>query len=714
MILWLALAAVAAELEMRVLERGTGAPVAQAEVRRGETLLGTTDARGRILVDAEPGERLAVRPVAHASAELELKGADSVTLFVEPAPGLEIVVESFRPSAHATRHTMDAEMALETPGALDDSVRLVQSLPGVTVQREYSPGQGSLSVRGSAPGDNRYYLDGVEVPYLYHYNQYASVFPTSQLGLLELYPSTFGASYGNAVGAVVEAESTREAPSAVHGGASLNYVMAGGDVRTPLGKGWWAAAAGRRSYFDAAGRQSEQYPIFPRFHDFLVRVERGEGARGTGLSVWGAGDAYTRAAGELDVLDPVERTQTPRLEFARRFQVFSGHHRWSRQGAEGRVVAAAVHHRRASTLAGTGSESLDEWTLSSRLDARGQPSEALTWEAGYELQQHLVELDVDAAGYDGLLVAEEAPALARGVSVTDGLVRTLAAAYSSAHLAAGPVRVIPGVRVGVDSVGWEPLVEPRLTTRVRIAEQTALKLGTGRYQQRPDSEHLIPGTGDPALPTTDSWQVSAGLEQTIAGRLELGLDGYRKWLVDPLVFPVDRPAAARARGDAWGVEAITRYRVREAFFLWGWLAVSGATVESAGGRTAPADGDQRVSGGLVASWDVRRWSLGARFRYATGLPYTPITSSLYDATRDAWVPLTGPDNAARLPAYAKIDLRAAYTWTFDRWSLSLSSELWFVPPSATQLYPAWSYDYSEEQFVRGPPFLPLLGARARF
>jgi hypothetical protein len=46
--------------------------------------------------------------------------------------------------------------------------------------------------------------------------------------------------------------------------------------------------------------------------------------------------------------------------------------------------------------------------------------------------------------------------------------------------------------------------------------------------------------------------------------------------------------------------------------------------------------------------------------------------------------------------------------------MSLSGEVWIVPPSATQLYPAWSYDYSEEQFVRGPPALPLLSARARF
>ena len=65
-------------------------------------------------------------------------------------------------------------------------------------------------MRGSQPGDNRYYLDGIEIPYLYHFNQYASVFPASQVGTLELFPSTFSARYGDAVGAIVEAQSRLE------------------------------------------------------------------------------------------------------------------------------------------------------------------------------------------------------------------------------------------------------------------------------------------------------------------------------------------------------------------------------------------------------------------------------------------------------------------------------------------------------------------------
>ena len=241
-----------------------------------------------------------------------------------------------------------------------------------------------------------------------------------------------------------------------------------------------------------------------------------------------------------------------------------------------------------------------------------------------------------------------------------------------------------------------------------------LKAGAGRYAQRPDSELLFEGTGDPDLPTTRSLQLSAGVEQAIAGRLELGLDVYRKWLTDPLLLLPTSPPVAAPSGDAWGVELLTRYRLRERFFLWGWLALQRTTLSPEEDVVVPADGDQLLSGGLVASLDVGRWNFGGRYRYASGLPFTPIEGSLYDAGSDLWFPLPGATNSARLPDYHKIDLRAAYTILLRGATLSLVAELWMVPKSSAQLYPTWNYDYSEQGFVIGPTFLPLLGVRARF
>ncbi len=700
-------------LVVLVLEKGDeGGPVAGATARSACGDEGTTDEQGRAALEVSAACPLTVSAPGYTPSEREAPAGGELVVWLRPGrPELEIVVEGLASTPDPTRHTVDGEQAEETPGTLDDAVRLVQSLPGVTVQREYSPSSGDLSVRGSSPGDTRYFLDGIEIPYLYHYNQYSSVFPATQIATLDLFPSTFSARYGDAVGAVVDARSRLDPPDALHGSGGVNFVMASAEARAPLAKGWWLGVSGRRSYQDLAGEQSAQYPLWPIFGDWVVRAEHGDAEERAGLFAFGASDRYERAAGELDLLDPVEASSTPTLDYAQHFEGLGVRRQWD--GAwSGRVSAGLVRHVRRAELVDLGGERLETGSLVSRGDLVRSGRYEL--DTGWELAGRRVGYLVEPAGDQGVRVAEEAPGLGRGVAVDDELWRLQGGLYGTVHAVGGPLRVMPGLRVGGDSAVSEVQLEPRLGARLSLSEQAMLKLGAGRYTQRPDSEDLFPGTGDPTLPTTTSWQVSGGLEQTVSGRLELGLEAYQKWLSDPLVHPIDAAAYAVPSGTAWGVEAITRYRLREIVFLWGWLALQQARVEEPDGTLVPADGDQRVSGGLVVSFDARGWNLGARYRYASGLPFTQLEGSIYDAGRDAWVPVPGPTNGARLPDYHKVDLRAAYTFSFRGWSLAVTTEVWIVPEASTQLYPTWSYDYAEQGWVRGPVFLPLLGARARF
>lgn len=714
--LGLSFVAAAAQVEGRVALHGSGEPVVDTEVSvvRGPST--RTDARGRFVLELEPGRwQVEVDGVQHLplQAELEVPLPGRLELFVQPIPApLEIVVEAFRPSAHISRHAVDAEQAYETPGTLDDSVRLVQALPGVTVQREYSPTSGDLSVRGSAPGDNRYYLDGVQIPYLYHFGQYASVYPASNLAEVELFPSTFGPAYGNAVGGIVEAESDTDPPRGVHGDVLLNFVIAGGSVQAPVAGGWWLSASARRSYQDLAGERTDQYTVWPVFGDYALRAEKDLPNGSLGLFVWGAGDRYTRAIGELDVLDPVEAQRSPSLEYRRSFQVAGVRRSWEGGPSSGRLTTAVVHDRLLGRLSSGGAQDQRTLYATSRLDAEGALGEGLRWEAGHELRLEQAALEADDVGDAALRVAAEVPALARGVEVDAAGLRGRAAAYGALHMIAGPARLIPGLRASADSRAGEHL-EPRAALRLRLAEQTQLKLAGGAYVQTPTSRDLLP-YGEVRLPDTRSWQLAGGIEQTLAQRLEISLDGYRKWLFDPILLPIDGPPEVLPRGEAWGVELVTRYRLRGRFFLWGWLGWSRALLEE-GGRRVPADGDQPFTGGLVLSWDpTERLNLGLRYRYGSGLPYTPIEDSLYDAGADRWLPVPGEENSARLPAYQKVDLHLGYTLPFKRWSLTLAAELWYVPPTSAALYPIWSYDYSEQGYVIGPTLLPLLGLRARF
>lgn len=711
MMSWWVAVALAAPVEGRVFERGTGAPLPGAQIVLADGTTLAADEQGRFTLElAEGSHRFDVTEPAHDGAvvEVEVPLARTVQVFLEPIPvSSTIVVESFRPTAHVSRQHVDAEMAYETPGTYDDAVRLVAALPGVSVQREFSPSSGELAIRGSVNGDNRYFLDGVEVPYLYHYNQYSSVFPASQLDDLDMYPSGFGVKYGDSTGAVIEAESTAERPKDVTGQVGLNFIMGNAGVSVPLPKGWWVSASGRRSYQDLVTPSTQQYAVWPVFGDFAFRAEKEHAEGSTGVFVWGAGDRYARVAGELDLLDPVEAEQSARFDYRRDFQVAGVRHLWR----TGRVVAAVVHDNLRGTLAGGGEEHRRTVTLSSRLDARGAFSERLKWEAGYELRAGVVDLATRAAGPDGVLVAEEAPTLGWNRDLDRTLWRAQAGAYGELHLLTDTARIIPGLRVGLDTTGVRPLVEPRLSGRWQVARQTMVKGIFGRYQQVPDPWLLA---ALPDLPTTDSWQIGLGIEQTVEGRLEVGLDGYGKFIDNPLFFRIDATPEVEDAGRSFGLELTTRYRLLERFFLWGWVGMGHAQVLRDGAWIA-TQSDQPFSAGGVASWDITEpLNVAVRYRIASGLPYTPIDGSTYDATHDSWVPIIDRPNAARMPLYQKIDLHAAYTFTFRRWSLEASADVWIVPGPSAQLYPTWSYDYRSQGFVIGPTVLPLLGIRARF
>lgn len=726
---WFALAS-AAELDVRVGEQEDGDAVAGARVEVGDETW-TTDARGRVRVDVDGAGPWSLVVAAEGRQTTTVEVSDAVRpVRVFLAKGLgnyEIVVEGLKLTADPSRHVVDGEQALETPGTLDDAIRLVQSLPGMTVQREYSPTSGDLAVRGAQPGESRYYLDGIEIPYLYHFNQYASVFPASQVADLELFPSTFSARYGDAVGGIVEARSRLDVPDGVSGSAHMNFVMFGGDVRVPLSRPspgeegeegdlsrrWWLSAAGRRSYQDLAGEQTAQFTVWPTFYDVVARVERGNADNGLGFFAVAAGDGYTRAVGELDVLDPLESTTTPSLAYREGYQLAGVRRQWDRGNTRGRLVGALVHHQRRGELSSTGRERLEAWTVSSRTDVQVRPAQGpWAFDLGYEVNAERTALLVESGGRDGVRVAEEAPALARGVDVDDALLRARAGLYGTAHWTLGRARLMPGLRLSADTTRAEARADPRFALRWQAHDNAMFKIGGGRYTQRARTEYLI-GQTDP-LPTTESWQVSAGWEQAIAGRLEVGVEGYFKALRNPLRFPIDGPAEVVPRGDAMGVEVLTRYRLREVFFLWGWVALQRTRLIDEAGAISPTNGDQRWSGGVVASWDIGRWNLGARYRFAQGLPFTPIDGAVYDGSRDGWDPIPGPVNSARLPAYQKLDLRVAHRWDLKGWSLQAVLELWYVPPASTQLYPIWNFDFTEQDWVLGPGILPLVGVRAKF
>jgi len=167
------------------------------------------------------------------------------------------------------------------PGGNNDVVRVAQSLPGV------SPSTGGfrndLIIRGGAPNESVYYLDGVEIPNINHFStQGAGGGPVGLLNVsfidnVTLSSSAFGAQYDNPLSGVLQFEqrvgNRRKASTNIRVSASEAALTFDG----PIFKG--ENEASKTSVIASVRRSYLQYlfeliglPIRPDYYDYQYKV----------------------------------------------------------------------------------------------------------------------------------------------------------------------------------------------------------------------------------------------------------------------------------------------------------------------------------------------------------------------------------------------------------------------------------------------------------
>lgn len=128
-----------------------------------------------------------------------------------------------------------------------DLFQALQWTPGIRKSRIIS---GGLSVRGGAPDQNLYLLDGAPVYHPWHAFSLISTFQTGTLKNSDLYRGGFPVEYGGRLSSVLDAQmkdGSRKEPTAVAGFGVLSGRFR---IETPLTPNTSLMLSGRRSYVD--------------------------------------------------------------------------------------------------------------------------------------------------------------------------------------------------------------------------------------------------------------------------------------------------------------------------------------------------------------------------------------------------------------------------------------------------------------------------------
>jgi hypothetical protein len=136
------------------------------------------------------------------------------------------------------------------PGAIEDVMRSLKSLPGVTAPNDFTS---QLIVRGSGPDQNLIVMDDVEIFNPYRLYGLVSMFNPETLQDITLITGGFPAKYGDRLSAVLDVnnkEGVRERPFSMISNvniASANVIVQG---KNPLNiPGSWLVSS-RRTYYD--------------------------------------------------------------------------------------------------------------------------------------------------------------------------------------------------------------------------------------------------------------------------------------------------------------------------------------------------------------------------------------------------------------------------------------------------------------------------------
>ena len=720
-----------AHLHGRLLERGTRTPIAFAQMSCGAGHA-ETDEDGRFALDCAPGE-VTVTASAPEHARSEWKETVRAGETVEVAYYIartatsryETVVHGRPLREEVSRQSIEADEISKMPGTLGDTLRAVLNLPGVARAPFNS---GLVIIRGGRPTDSRVYIEGAEVPQLYHFGALSSVVPSDLVGRIDFLPGNFSVRYGRAIAGTIDMEFREARTDRVHGEVNTSVLDTGVLFETPLAGGGLAIAA-RRSYIDAIlpavlpSSAGLDFTTAPRYYDYQALYDHPLGRGKLHLRVYGSDDELTfllahpanvRFRGEFDTHIYFHRAQAEwdgKLGgFDVQLMASTGYQSVFAAAGEGLDLSLQVIQTHARAEASR--RVLPNVRIGAGIDA--QPA-YLTVDARTPAPAHEGEVADPGSATQIIETHQKRDASAVGVYL-----------WSDIDVSE-KLRLTPGARLDWYSLIERQSIDPRLTARYRLTPATTLSAGVGLYSQAPQPQDTDPNFGNPHIGPEHALQVGGGVEQRLKGGISASVNAFYKYLYDLSTVStqtvVADDGAIRKEGVAnigtgrvYGGELLLRQALGKSFF--GWLSYTLMRSERSDGPGLPErlfDFDQTHVLTLALHQNLPRgWEAGIRFQYVTGDPYTPRIGGLYDSDADQYLPIPGAINSARLPAFQQLDLRVDKSWTFERWILTAYLDVQNIYNHDNVEGIRYQYDFARSTNLTGLPILPAFGIRGKF
>lgn len=601
----------------------------------------------------------------------------------------------------------------KSPGANRDISRIVQSYPGVT----FSPigYRNDLIVRGGSPSENRFYLDGVEIPNINHFStQGASGGPVGILNAdlireVNFYTGAFPTDKGNALSSVLDfklrdGDMERNSLKATLGASEVSLASNG-----HLGKKTSYLVSVRQSYlqflFDMLG-----LPFLPTFTDAQFKLKTRFDARNE-LTVLGLGGIdkmklNTKANNEDNeyILSYLPKIQQETFTLGAVYRHYAGAHVQS-------VVASHSYLNNRNTKYQQNDES-DPDHLMLRLRSTEQNTQLrLENSSSFRNWKVTVGTCLDYSQYSNTTFQKVYTDHAQTFDYHTYLGIMRWGLFGTVNYTSIDERFTASLGLRADANNYSAAMKdlsdqlsPRLSLSYQLTEHWSLSGNAGLYYQLPPYTALGFKNNNGlyankyALRYMQVSQGSVGLNWRKGDTFEVSVEGFYKDY-DKIPLSVADGIPLTCKGNDYGVignELLTstaQGRSYGAELLLKWLVAKKLNLASSFTLFKSEYRTDKESEYIASAWDnrfifnlrgtynlPRHWSVGMKVSCIGGAPYTPYNadkSSLVTAWNAQGKPYYDYTryNEERLPAFTQVDIRIDKTFYLKRCMLGFYIDL---------------------------------------
>ncbi len=698
-----------ASLKGRIVEAVSNEPLPFVNIIVSGTTIGTiTDLDGNFVFNGlTPGFiRLEASFIGYKpaiSAEIEVRAASATSIEIKMEQQSE-KIEEVVVRASPFRKTEESPVSLRTigigeieksPGANRDISKVIQSFPGVQSTPAF---RNDIIIRGGGPSESRFYLDGVEVPFINHFaTQGASGGPVGILNAdfireVNYYSGAFPANRGNALSGVLEFNQIDGSSDKTNVQFTLGASEIAGTVDGPIGEKTTYVVSTRRSYLQFLFGVLE-LPFLPNFTDMQfkvkTRIDKKNEITFVGL---GSKDIFDL---NLDIEEPDAQQEYILSQIPVNEQwsyslgaVYKHFHKNSFQT----FVLSRSHFNNISY------KYLDNDDSSEENKIYDYSSEELENKLRFENTSRFgdfklnVGANIDFANYKNSTVTQrfyDNEVVNIDYNTDLNLVKYGFFGQISKNVLKERLTLSLGLRADANNYSKSmnnPFEQfsPRLSASYSLTDQWSLNFNTGRYYQLPSYttlgykendvfvnkennlkyisvDHLIGGfefrpTNSVLFSLEGFWKNYKNYPYSVNDSISLANKGADFGVIG------DEEVLSISKGHAYGAEFQTRINAPK-----GNLNLSYTLVRSefgdAAGNYLPSSWDSKHLVALTGTRELKKdWRVGGRWRFVGGLPYTP-----WDLEKSSYVEvwnLTGAPsldysklNSQRFKAFHQLDVR---------------------------------------------------------